>query len=312
MTSQPLQHSHNTGKGEFVKKTVIPCSHGGVHGDTIRYDHSYYPNYAGNVFADQPESTVWAQKLRTKIEADTVNIGTALAEYRATAKMFGDVTKQIVDVWNILKGRRVRRKIKACSVPAAYLQYTYGIGPLVGDLYDSVEVLRLKLERGLLIKRAFVRDSEKLRRVKYVGDLKQVFQGTRSYHATFQYRLDPKRVQAITYGNPAEWIWETIPFSFVVDGVIPIGEYIASLDSLFAVAEIHGVVTTKTDWQSTVIAHGDSVTIEPANGFYKSHKRDSYDSVPMSPFPKYSPSQSYKKVLNNLVLLWGINKRCKR
>jgi hypothetical protein len=46
---------------------------------------------------------------------------------------------------------------------------------------------------------------------------------------------------AYNFGNPAEWIWERIPFSFVIDWVIPVGSFIGAFGTLSRVKS--GVAT---------------------------------------------------------------------
>jgi hypothetical protein len=46
---------------------------------------------------------------------------------------------------------------------------------------------------------------------------------------------------AYNFGNPAEWIWERIPFSFVIDWIIPVGSFIGAFGTLSRVKR--GVAT---------------------------------------------------------------------
>jgi hypothetical protein len=128
--------------------------------------------------------------------------------------------------------------------------------------------------------------------------------------------LDPNHRQ-FTLGNPAYLAWELIPYSFVVDWAIPIGDWLMSLDALFGVKKIEGVVTTKSvitcHRYSKVMAVDTRKVYQSGPALYKSTKisRGTFNSIPIPPLPRWSPSTSYKAVANGIALLTAVNKKCK-
>ena len=286
---------------------TIPCPHGGVHGPTEIKLHTRYINYHTPWSLSRHSSDLWSSRLREELESLKVNMGTTVAEYRASARMFGDFATKLKGAHDVLRGRMPRRKLRACSIPAAYLQYTFGIGPLASDLFDSVEVLRLRLQLPIR-RRISVFNAQNLSGENTVGDQTYRWTSRKSQRATCYVTLDPNQINPIHLGNPVEWAWELIPFSFVVDWAIPIGDWLHSLDAVRGITNVTGTVTEKVKYKAVV----EQPYSYGGDALYASHKRDVVTSIPLPPPPKWNPSKSLKAVRNGLFLLWGINKRCRK
>lgn len=300
----------STGRRGY-RSYFVPCPHGGIHGE-VEDRIWLQPTAPGQVFS-APSLDLWSLKMRQKIEDDIVNLGTSLAEYKASAHMFGSFAKGMYDTYKVLRGRKRRKRISPCAMPAAHLQYSYGVGPLASDLFDAAEALRLKTSRGFY-KRFHVKGKENYRINQANGY--EVHKGhcTVTQYATFKAGLSLRGVRSIQFGNPVEWAWELIPFSFVVDWGIPIGEWLHSLDALDGISEITGTVSTKEHLSfSTSTDTSDGLThVSTGKTVYKSHERGVYHDVPIPPRPKWEPSQSYRTVANGLALLGVLNKRCNK
>jgi hypothetical protein len=113
------------------------------------------------------------------------------------------------------------------------------------------------------------------------------------------------------FTNPSEILWEKIPFSFVVDWVLPIGEYLNTIDSGLGWEVLAGTLSKR------LTAKGQSwVTSRPSSGwsklsvtgsdkrFFKSLYRSTLDDVP---FPRLLPKNplSLTHVANSVALLSG-------
>lgn len=302
---------------------TYPCPHtapngaGGLHGNVTLY--SYHTG--GSTLFSNPlydvdtyiHRNMWAGPLREKLAEAKYNLGSSLAEYRETVKLFTGTAKSLHRAFQVLRGKIPRRKLRVCSIPAAVLQYNFGIAPMVEDLYSSVEILRHKLGRPLVR-----RDSVGIKVVNngpftygsYDYDAKSSFK----QRATVYYQVNPNYTLSneFDFGNPVEWIWELIPFSFVVDWALPIGNWLGTLDALLGVENIHGTVTTRTFDQWTYRSNIKTQYIGRIGEFSNAtYQRDVITTVPMPEFPAWSPSLSFKRAQNAVSLLLGMTRKCK-
>lgn len=263
----------------------------------------------------------WATKIRLKIKDTTINLGTTLAEYRQSVNMFGNAAEKMVDAWRSFRKKKAWRGVSFCSIPSSYLVYTYGINPLLSDLYDTVEALTLRLEHP--VRRKFytkvgVNQSKQVSSNWGDGPMEIYARVSQTQRVNCYVEFDLQKASLFRFGNPAEIAWELVPYSFVVDGIIPVGDFLASLDAMNAVSTCAVSRTIKVNYDhKAILKRTDMWGIErtsnhdySGNGArnatrkYRSHERVVSNSVPLPAIPTYSPSTSYKKLVNNLFLLW--------
>jgi hypothetical protein len=266
------------------------------------------------------QATEWPLAMRLKIKDRKVNLGTSLVEYRQTSKMFDGFARGLHTAWKsykqarrlgLTKGREQvierkrgsgRRGITPCDIPASYLTATYGIEPLLGDLMDSIQALEKRLELPVYQRFAVRRSSSK---VDHAGISWQTSEKAVCYLELVGH-FDP-----FTLGNVQELAWEVIPFSFVVDWSIGVGDWLSALDALDGWIFKSGTVTSKTrgegeknsDWTGGTL-------IEPAKVLWEGHKRSVLNSIPFPPRPTVTVSSSYRRLANAVSLLWAVNERC--
>lgn len=293
-----------------------PCPHGGIHGlQTLRL---YYEGVLPFTFINVPTITPWVFRLREEIADMKLNLGSQVAEYRETAKLFVKTAKALKMGFDIVRGKMPsRHKLRACSIPAAVLAYNYGIRPLVDDLFSATEILQLKLGMPLKRRISVLAKAEHLDTLDEPGSWKVEYLSTLSQRATVYLEFNPDwhNYVPITFGNPLEWAWELIPFSFVVDSVIPIGKWLGLLDAMKGVTVSYGSLTTKESCEYSGFwtqegYHG----VRAATGISNSYKRDVlYDStMPPMTLPGYSPSKSWRTVVNHVALLATVSTACAR
>lgn len=296
---------------------TYPCPHNGVHGNVTLYS---YHTGGSSLFVNQLydennliSRNLWASSLREKLAGNKYNLGSSVAEYRESVKLFVGAAKSLHSAYRTIRGHMPRRKLRACSVPAAVLQYNFGVAPLVEDLYSSVEVLRHRLEEPLF-RRLSVGIKIPFSGPFTYGPYDYDANGLFRQRATVNYRIDPNYSLSsdFDFGNPIEWAWELIPFSFVVDWAIPIGNWLGSLDALLGITDINGTVTTRTKDSWT---YRSNVAFQYIGriGTYESlsYQRSVMTSIPMPEFPAWSPSLSFKRATNAVSLLLGISSQCR-
>lgn len=175
--------------------------------------------------------------------------GTNLIDiYRTRIETMNMVTSTIRRLTSTYRSIRKRKFRDACEImgisyrkpsrknrnnpPGAWLEYTYGWSPLISDMYlvlnqpfpdlqirvaTGTEAVRTKrTDNGIAV--ATVIDEEVKMRMRVVGYL----------------RVKNSALKAISYygvDNPTLAVWEAMPYSFVVDWFLPIGDYLSSLSA---------------------------------------------------------------------------------
>jgi hypothetical protein len=98
--------------------------------------------------------------------------------------------------------------------------------------------------------------------------------------------------------------WELIPYSFVVDWLFPVGDYLSSLDALVGVSDLSYYTVDHIDKVMVGSAHG---------GVWRGELRYYYRTPPATnlPLPRfgYKPSVSSTKVANGIALLKQLRPR---
>jgi hypothetical protein len=132
--------------------------------------------------------------------------------------------------WKSQRKQRKRLKlindVENNSVSNTILEVQYGLRPLLGDIYEmSKAIAKYDKPRKARI------SSQTRRSLKpTVGS--SLFEWTGGGSSTLRYigyleeLLDPTLSEAMGLTNPWNVVWELVPFSFVVDWALPVGDYI--------------------------------------------------------------------------------------
>lgn len=319
LTSQPLQKTQYYEYGVYADGPYVwtrrSCCYGCAPMEWTRLIRAAFaPCKVWGPVMRQPEESDWRLQLFSKIKDISVNLASNLAEYRETCDMFAGFAGGVRDAWKVARGKLPRRKLTTCDVASTWLAVSWGIKPLADDLVDSVFKLNEKIAEPLY------------RKVVVGGDVDDYFDfdghkgaALSSDRARFYVKLVTNGYD-FTTGNLAEMAYEVTPFSVILDWGIPIGEYLSSLDALKYVEDLRGTCTHKFAYRHLYRPPGldglfPGVRIEkPGKVLYRSHKRTLWvdGMIPYPPFPKWDPSQSWRKVAHSLSMLKSMNSSCKR
>lgn len=158
-----------------------------------------------------------------------------------------------------------------------WLEYSYGWKPLLKDVFDHAKALaELQIERQNVIRFASGRHRTKLKtalRSKAPGSLETYLRESNDerwceYGAAF--KLQGGELNTFTQlgiDNPMEVAWEIIPFSFVADWFLPVGEYLRSLTATSGLVFVHGYKSIRDVNSTTTSWFGDGSTV--VSGAYK-------------------------------------------
>lgn len=263
-------------------------------------------------------------ELLLKVGDRKVNYGEAIAEGRETVQML------VKSASTLLRGVLAARKGQWSRLPKIFgvqkanlrsgmsqsdkwLAYQYGWAPLMSDVYDSYNLFKEGLRRSpqLLSATRSLTNSRSLRfaDTSYYKDASGRLQERFTAKCFFRLRdSDIDAFHRLGLINPLEVAWAVVPFSFVVDWFLPVGNVLEALTARVGVSFVDGYYGTRRESIVLVDPIWDSST-EP---LYRSstkvrtemfcYKRSKMGSLPWpSPYVKNPFSTSH--VTSALALL---------
>lgn len=230
---------------------------------SYREEFTYVPTPAHDSKVDQQAIS----RLQKAVRGPSANLALAFAERGQTAKLMsntvyriamaaralkrgqlGEVYKQLGMTKGLTKARekRIRRSPWNERLSSHWLELQYGWKPLLQDVHDAAELLAHHIETdtfhevvsGSATGNRVVVDYTKTDKETYAGKISNYSVGqevqTTMVKFKLKVRLDSQCRSILSQtgiSNPALLAWELLPFSFVVDWFIPVGNYLASLDA---------------------------------------------------------------------------------
>jgi len=218
-------------------------------------------SYVGGLFETRHAPSVYNSAYEKFVNQlrSTASLGVAVAEYKQTVDLLVSTLRSVRTVFGLLQGRattdevlriirelrknpnhrvKVRRvvpppppglvKDKDRWIADRYLAVQFGVLPLIQDVHDVLEVF----DNPQVTPAVFGRSKEtRSKSVHPPSGWHTVETLKISYHLQANVTIESpaihKMAQLGVY-NPAEVLWETIPFSFVVDWFGNVGNYIRS------------------------------------------------------------------------------------
>jgi hypothetical protein len=262
-----------------------------------------------------------------KLKNQDVNLATSFAERKQTIDTVADGAKTIANIVRAAKSKNpkafermakagkpsVLKKSKDLADKHAHdvwLQMKYGWDPTVADVYGAVKDLHdadaLNSNRYMCTVKGHTRREDHLRRsfTAVFGSLYQEIAVADDVDFKVLVRLDyglsnPILANLSQMGitNPVELAWEELPYSFVADWFLPIGDYLGNLDATLGWDFLGGTKTSTTTQRHRVDTLGTPYlgsgwpwffTFQPGRALVKGRARrfDMNRSVyTMSPYP---------------------------
>jgi len=318
------------------------CTFQGAYGDSYFYDAIPSPT-----MGLENKAVINAlNKLKSlgTEEEFSVDLATAFGEREQTAKLIATSLMRIVGgvraamrldprgVARALRCAVLRNPKKYAGTPfQLWLEYQYGWKPLLSDAYNALNVLAYQeLERGKVTARVIATSEEKdlttRRFFESVGSGERIYlTKTRRIHHKCKVRLDYVRndtpavddLEKVGITNPLLVAWELVPFSFVVDWFVPIGDYLSSLDAALGWSLRGGTSTTTTEVYNTLSVDGlgdfrsppwpisGGATVEGNSRQFKT-ARTVFTSSPLPHLPYWKPKASGLHVANGIALLASV------
>lgn len=260
-------------------------------------------------------------KIRSDIRGDATNLGVMLAEYGQTAKMFFELARVLATNGKSLLKRHpgIRRgTLNSYSKDAssAYLAFTYGVSPFLADTVGIIQALRERLETKPIVLQGVESRTERATDKRVLtstglgfpradAEALRVFRQRVQWRATLDSNALLNVLVAHGMANLPLVVWEKIPFSFVADWWVNIGEALATLDNLLLVKSIE-VIDSTSDRQLWYVTPRPTDRYFNA-GSYTYYSRRDIRSAPRSISRvnslRYKPNVSIKHIMNGLALL---------
>lgn len=248
----------------------------------------------------------------------------AKASRRKLARYQEDYAKTILGV-DVSRYRKDPRRFKPLEeapisdfIGKWWLELQYGWKPLLSDIYGLAEHTAQKIHSPPLLKvsnkgssphvdRFTYSDSDFIRTLSVDGNV------TINYGAEFSAASDFFRnVSQLGFTNPLQLAWEVLPYSFVIDWFLPVGNYLSNLDSTIGLTFVRGYKSIKVDYTMTYQMTGKATGGYGKQGStvstmrYRSFVRTSMgNSFPGVTFPDFKNPLGVEHVLNALALLKG-------
>jgi hypothetical protein len=271
-------------------------------------------------------------KLSNEIRGSDFNLAVTLAQtgealdmltqsatqiYRALhAVRRGDI-KGVFHALN-LDGQTSKTRHKPFPPPAStreftsrWLEYQYGWAPLVGDTYDAMKLMAKQIADPA-VKRYRVRVKRTNSVYSPVGTWgwKQV-RAVRKEQLIALVSEQPTSADISGMTDPASVAWEILPYSFVIDWFLPVGNY---LQARAAVSSLKGRVTfirtTMTERQcrgiralipSAIVFDGDDAC--HLHEIFLTRSISTTLKVPLPSIVSFSEALGWKRAVNALSLL---------
>lgn len=254
-------------------------------------------------------------------------IGADIAQYRQTCDDFAGTAlkaanflkairdKRFTDAWKQLTGKR-RGQSWNKTFADIWLEFSYGWKPLASDLYELQALAHDALKKPVTIKAHGSGQSSNS--VLFNWENRYWHSGTNS--STFRTKLFAKVTNPYLAGlssagliNPLSIAWEVVPFSFVLDWFIPVGNTLQAITAGVGLEFIGGFTTNHTNnslhmWRSDVRSStmSNDYWWEKAGNYQEvgfSFHRQCHASLPMPELYANVTPYSTPRALNAIALL---------
>lgn len=250
-------------------------------------------------------------RLYDKLSETKAQMATTFAERQSTINTVADKLEKVFRAYRDVKRGNVNRaarrlgikkghKPRSKQAAGQWLELQYGWLPLVGDVYTMLNFNQPI--RNIIY--GVGRNSETL---EYKKDIFAVsrFDVNVNYWCVVKYGAsvhvsDP----ALAFGqragliNPSVVAWELMPFSFVIDWALPIGDYLDNLTATVGLAFSNPYRSHQCYIEVTAIQDKKILNRGSTPARYTGYARETYRNI--VPFP--SPSLSFKNPISPLHL----------
>lgn len=261
-----------------------------------------------------------------------INLAQAWGERQQTVNLLTNTLRRIADGVSALRRGNVAGALRALGSPSRaahlstrdiadqWLEIQYGWKPLLQDVYGACDTLRERdkdLSRYTLSAKATKKDNGVGVQLSNIGlyDRHVKTDHTNGVFVRLDYKVShtfATSMQQVGVTDPATLAWELLPWSFVVDWFIPIGNWLSAVNATTGLTFQGGSRTIRKEKNSIsrVVMHpgvnapGNSCYVT-ASGFDKTVSRLAYGASPSPSFPRFKNPVSLTHFWNAVALARG-------
>lgn len=254
--------------GTNVSKNITSSASAVVYRAYTLYGTNYVDGYklpgtySGTSSSILIDSSSWATNLRVKLKDQSVNLAQAFAERKQAAVMFSDFGSRILKAYKALRkanvvgvydalsgGKALPRGWKkqfsrsAQQVGDHWLAWQYGVRPLISDIRGSIEEIYKVRSVQPLIRRVRVSIPERKVFFPGSGGFNPTTHRSSGYviaYAEFNSGASgfDQTAQRLGLTDPLLLAWELIPYSFVIDWFLNVGNFIQATGTIAGLKRI--------------------------------------------------------------------------
>jgi hypothetical protein len=190
-------------------------------------------------------------KLYEKLSDQSVHIAMMVAERAQTFSLISDIAKTLA---SLVKTKKRVLGATSKSLAGDTLAYNFGVAPLLQDAYGAgIALARLMTDDQsdrVVVRSAVTQTDTNFTSTVQLADVRKVERHVTctvkvSYVLEYRIKNGPlSELQKLGLINPAEIAWEALPWSFVIDWFLPIGNYITSFSADAGLEFVTGTKTT--------------------------------------------------------------------
>lgn len=303
--------------------------------------HFALPGFPGHLTGKSDKAFA---RLAKKVGTIEANLAQDLVQYKQTVRMITDNVNRIRMAYKATrvgnfsealkllyhpaqdKYARGKNPSKSESTASNWLMIQYGWKPLLNDIHESVQLISELNRRGngpngvLRVTSSATEHSDSTTPFFATGEAPRQG-GTRftQVRTTTRFTLEYRQASRLTtflqqtgFTNPLNLAWEVLPYSFVLDWLLPIGPWLETLSLWQGKEFVSGSKTVFTKaMQSVIVSYApnlpDSLNVSMCSGSWSRDDvalvRTALTSFPNRELPSFKNPLSVTHALNALALL---------
>jgi len=219
----------------------------------------------------EDRSSVLRSRLLGKIKNQKVNLSLVIAEFPKTAELFINAGSLLLDIIRSAKRGRPPPWLSTHGAANGWLAHRFGVLPLISDINGALEILDGALDRPMIFKvsttlKGVGRNDRVIPHWNPLGPPgRSINHWTTDYRASAHVQVEnPGFQKAASLGliNVPALAWELVPFSFVVDYFINVGDWLGNLDALAGVQRYAATWGESTKCHTEVSGGGGTGTAD--------------------------------------------------
>jgi len=256
-------------------------------------------------------------KALKQLSGKSPNLGVLIGERHETLKLFTGFAEEAVKAYRAFRRNNPKDWIKVLKhdvapgrkLPSSWLAVQYGLQPLIQDVLGAADMAnKYAMQRPPIVKcqgqasEAINFTSMDVAQSGFAMRLIEKGKHTSSVRLFYSEQSPLETaISALGINNPFTVGWELLPWSFVVDWMIPIGDYIATWGATYGWNFLDGsctdTVRVRRDGQARFIlaAPRSGTCSDHVQGNYFRMNRKVYTSSPLPRFEKKKTKNKREK-----------------